>query len=93
MTPFITAEKSAVSTTTKLWSEIFGQPNYSAHQINLQERNKKMRKTIIIFAPSKARQLLKAGFQIIDIKPHHDDPTKKQSVFVFKYDERINDFI
>lgn len=27
MTPFITAEKSAVSTTTKLWSEIFGQPN------------------------------------------------------------------
>lgn len=53
----------------------------------------KERKTIVIFTASKARELLKAGFQIIDIKPHHDDPTKKQSVFVFKYDSRINDFI
>lgn len=53
----------------------------------------KERKTIIIYTGSKARQLLKAGFQIVDIKPHHADPTKKQSVFVFKYDRRINDFI
>lgn len=28
----------------------------------------KERKTIVIFTASKARQLLKAGFQIIDIK-------------------------
>jgi hypothetical protein len=68
-------------------------PNYSAHQINLQERNKKMRKTIVIFTASKARELLKNGFEIVDIKPHHDDPTKKQSVFVFKYDEKIENFI
>ena len=53
----------------------------------------KERKTIIIFTASKARELLKAGFQIIDIKPDHNDSTKKQSVFVFKYDYRINDFI
>lgn len=53
----------------------------------------KERKTIVIFTASKARELLRAGFQIIDVKPNHDDPTKKQSVFVFKYDYRINDFI
>lgn len=53
----------------------------------------KERKTIVIFTASRARELLRAGFQIIDIKPDHNDPTKKQSVFVFKYDYRINDFI
>ncbi len=52
-----------------------------------------MRKTIVIFTASKARELLKNGFVIVDIKPHHDDPTKKQSVFVFKYDEKIEKFI
>lgn len=53
----------------------------------------KERKTIVIFTASRARQLLKAGFQIIDIKPDHDDPTKKQSVFVFKYNPEIEKFI
>nr|DAP43596.1 MAG TPA: hypothetical protein [Caudoviricetes sp.] len=52
-----------------------------------------MRKTIVIFTASKARELLKNGFEVIDIKPHHDDPTKKQSVFVFKYDPEIEKFI
>ena len=52
-----------------------------------------MKDSIVIFSATKARELLGAGFQIIDIKPDHDDPTKKRSVFVFKYDYRINDFI
>lgn len=52
-----------------------------------------MKDSIVIFSATRARELLKAGFQIIDIKPDHNDPTKKQSVFVFKYDYRINDFI
>ncbi len=52
-----------------------------------------MRKTIVIFTASKARELLKNGFEIIDIKPHKNDPTKKQSVFVFKYDPEIENFI
>lgn len=52
-----------------------------------------MRKTIVIFSAAKARELLKNGFQIVDIKPHHDDPTKKQSVFVFKYNPEIEKFI
>lgn len=63
-------------------------------KINLHRKGiKKMRKTIVIFSAAKARELLKNGFQIVDIKPHKNDPTKKQSVFVFKYDDRINDFI
>ena len=66
-----------------MWSEI------NSHKKGI----KKMRKTIVIFTASKARELLKNGFVIVDIKPHHDDPTKKQSVFVFKYDEKIEKFI
>lgn len=52
-----------------------------------------MRKTIVIFTASKARQLLKEGFQIIDIKPNKNDPEKKQSVFVFQYNEKIENYI
>ena len=83
----------AVHTTVKLWSEKSKSETFGL-EINLHKKGiKKMRKTIIIFSASKARELLKNGFQIIDIKPHKNDPTKKQSVFVFKYDDRINDFI
>lgn len=53
----------------------------------------KERKTIIIFTASKARELLRAGFQIIDIKPDHNDKTHMRSVFVFQYDERIQQYL
>ena len=53
----------------------------------------KERKTIVIFTASRARALLKAGFQIIDIKPDHDDKTHMRSVFVFRYDERIQQYL
>lgn len=53
----------------------------------------KERKTIVIFTASKARQLLKAGFQIIDIKPDRKDKTHMRSVFVFRYDERIQQYL
>ena len=53
----------------------------------------KERKTIIIFTASKARELLKAGFQIIDIKPDHKDKTHMRSVFIFRYDERIQQYL
>ena len=52
-----------------------------------------MKDTIIIFAASKARKLLKEGFQIVDIKPNRRDETHMQSVFVFKYDEKILNFL
>lgn len=53
----------------------------------------KERKTIVIFTASKARELLKAGFQIIDIKPDRKDKTHMRSVFVFRYDERIQQYL
>ena len=53
----------------------------------------KERKTIVIFAASRARQLLKAGFQIIDIKPDRKDKTHMRSVFIFRYDERIQQYL
>mgnify|MGYP000924249569 FL=1 len=53
----------------------------------------KERKTIIIFTASKARELLKAGFQIIDLKPDCKDKTHMRSVFVFQYDEKIQQYL
>ena len=53
----------------------------------------KERKTIVIFTASKARELLKAGFQFIDIKPDRKDKTHMRSVFVFRYDERIQQYL
>ena len=53
----------------------------------------KERKTIVIFTASRARQLLKAGFQIIDIKPDRKDKTHMRSVFIFRYDERIQQYL
>ena len=47
------------------------------------------KKAIIIFTASKARELLKEGFALIDIKPDKTDPDGKRSVFVFKNEEGI----
>lgn len=52
-----------------------------------------MKDSIVIFSATKARQLLKAGFQIIDIKPDYRDITHMRSVFVFHYDERIHQYL
>ena len=48
-----------------------------------------MKKTITIFTASKARELLKNGFTVIDIKPDKTDPDGKRSVFIFKNAERL----
>lgn len=53
----------------------------------------KERKTIVIFTASRARELLRAGFQIIDIKPDRKDKTHMRSVFVFQYDEKIQQYL
>lgn len=52
-----------------------------------------MRDSIVIFSATKARQLLRAGFQIIDIKPDYNDITHMRSVFVFRYDQRIHQYL
>lgn len=41
-------------------------------------------KTKIVFHPSVARKLLKAGHKIVDIKPDKSDPTRNKSVYVFE---------
>lgn len=48
-------------------------------------------KTIIIYTAKKARELLKKGYQIIDIKPDKTDEDGKRTVFLFKYVDGILD--
>ena len=49
------------------------------------------RKAITIFTASKARELLRNGFKIIDIKPDKHDSDGKRSVFVFKNEDGLED--
>ena len=44
---------------------------------------------IVVFSSEMARQLLKMGFRIVDIKPDRLDEDKKRSVFVFKNDNGL----
>lgn len=44
---------------------------------------------VTIFSAKTARQLLKEGFAIIDIKPDKNDPEGKRSVFVFRNDKGL----
>ncbi len=44
---------------------------------------------ITIFTANKARELLKEGYTIIDIKPDKNDLEGKRSVFVFKNEEGL----
>lgn len=49
-----------------------------------------MRKeAITIFTAKIARELLKAGFNLIDIKPDKNDADGKRSVFIFRNDENL----
>lgn len=49
------------------------------------------KEAITIFTASKARELLKDGFTIIDIKPDKNDTDRKRSLFVFKNTEGLED--
>ena len=48
-----------------------------------------MKNTIVIFSASKARELLRNNFKLIDIKPDKTDPDHKRSVFIFKNEIRL----
>lgn len=45
----------------------------------------KEKESILIFSPKTARDLLKKGYTIIDIKPYRDNPDR--TVFVFSRTE------
>ena len=47
------------------------------------------KEAITIFTAKTARELLKKGFTLIDIKPDKNDPDGKRSVFIFKNDENL----
>ena len=53
-----------------------------------------MKDTITIFTAKKARELLKVGkFTLVDIKPDKTDPDGKRSVFIFKNENGIEEYI
>ena len=51
------------------------------------------KETIVIFTAKMARNLLKDGFTIVDIKPDRTDKEGKRSVFVFKKEREIEELI
>ena len=57
--------------------------------------NRKVTKnqTIVIFTAKLARNLLKDGFTIVDIKPDRTDSDGKRSVFIFKKENGIEERI
>ena len=57
--------------------------------------NRKVTKnqTIVIFTAKLARNLLKDGFTIVDIKPDRTDREGKRSVFIFKNETNIEEHI
>lgn len=48
-----------------------------------------MKETVVIFTAKKARQLLKEGFTLIDIKPDKTDVDNKRSIFIFKNEKDL----
>lgn len=47
--------------------------------------------SIIIVNPKIARNLIKKGHEVIDIKPNKKDKYRKRSVYVFKLDDTIEE--
>lgn len=52
-----------------------------------------MKETITIFTAKKARELLKNGFTLIDLKPDKTDEDNKRSIFVFKYEKGMEEYL
>lgn len=52
-----------------------------------------MRTTKIVYDARIARELLKHGYHIVDIKPDKYDKDKKRSVFVFKNEEGLESIV
>lgn len=49
--------------------------------------------TTLVFSADVARKLLKAGYQIVDIRPDKMDSDNKRSIFVFRNDSGLDEFI
>lgn len=55
--------------------------------------NNNVNENVMVFTSQIARQLLRKGFTIVDIKPDRLDNDGKRSVFVFKNEEGLIDVI
>lgn len=51
------------------------------------------KENLMVFTSQMARQLLRAGYQIVDIKPDKLDKDGKRSVFVFKNEDGLQESI
>ena len=45
--------------------------------------------SVCVFYASQARQLLKNGYTIIDLKVDKRDPSRKRTIFIFKNEEGL----
>ena len=52
-----------------------------------------MKENLMVFTADMARQLLRVGYTIVDIKPDKLDATGKRSVFVFKNEDGLQEAI
>lgn len=52
-----------------------------------------MRKTVNVFTAACAKELLKLGYQIIDLKKDKYDEDGKRTVFVFKNEDGLEEII
>lgn len=51
------------------------------------------KESLMVFTAEMARQLLRVGYTIVDIKPDKLDSTGKRSIFVFKNEEGLQEAI
>lgn len=65
-------------------------PVLTNHYI-IERKTYRMKKVITVFTAKKARQLLKEGFTIVDIKPDRLDPSHKRTLFLFKNEPGLMD--
>lgn len=49
----------------------------------------KEKNSVIVFTAWKARQLLKEGFVMVDVKPDKSDPFRQRSLFVFQRSDEL----
>lgn len=60
------------------------------NKFNIRKDNQIMKKqAITVFTAKKARQLLKEGFTIVDIKPDRMDKDHKRTLFIFKNEDGL----
>lgn len=55
--------------------------------------DRRMKENLMVFTADMARQLLRVGYTIVDIKPDKLDSTGKRSVFVFKNEDGLQEAI